>query len=164
MAPDCLVCQEIAGDVPVPGGLLWEEALAVAFHVPPLPDRGDPYLGHLLVVTRRHAPGLADLTEAEGGAVGRGAVKLAAALVAAGAAQVHSGVAGAHAAHFHLHLLPRYAATPTDVPWHAVDDWPGARHGGANEIEALTTASAPDRKNRQPRPAQQRGLARNVRA
>ena len=137
MAPDCLVCQEIAGDVHVPGGLLWEEELAVAFHVPPLPGRGDPYLGHLLVVTRRHAAGLSDLTEAEGAAVGRGAVKLASALVAAGATQVHSGVAGAHATHFHLHLLPRYDDTPPDVPWHAVDDWPGARHAGASEIEEL---------------------------
>ena len=137
MAADCLVCREVAGEVPVPGGLLWEEELAVAFHVPPLPDRGDPYLGHLLVVTRRCTPGLADLTEAEGAAVGRGAVKLASALVAAGATRVHSGVAGAHVAHFHLHLLPRYPATPPDVAWHAVGDWDGAEYGGPEQIGAL---------------------------
>ena len=53
-----LVCDELTGEVAVPGGLaLPEHELAVAFHVPPLPDRRDPYLGHLLVVTRRHAPG-----------------------------------------------------------------------------------------------------------
>jgi histidine triad (HIT) family protein len=39
--------------------------------------------------------------------------------------------------HFHLHLLPRYPETPPDVPWHAVDEWDGARHGCAEEIAAL---------------------------
>ena len=56
MAPDCLVCGELSGEVPVPGGMLAERAHALAFHVPPMPGRGEPYLGHLLVVTRRHVP------------------------------------------------------------------------------------------------------------
>ena len=47
MAADCLVCRELSGDVPVPGGMLVDEEHALAFHVPPLPGRGDPYLGHL---------------------------------------------------------------------------------------------------------------------
>ena len=82
--------------------------------------------------------GLADLSEHEGAEVGRGAVQLARALVAAaGATIVHSGVAGAGAQHFHLHLLPRYPETPAGVAWHAVDDWEGARHGSAAEISAL---------------------------
>jgi diadenosine tetraphosphate (Ap4A) HIT family hydrolase len=140
MAADCLVCQEIAGEVPVPGGLVWEEELAVAFHVPPLPARGDPYLGHLLVVTRRHVAGLADLSEGEGAAIGRGAALLARALVAAaGATWVHSGVVGTSVPHFHLHLLPRYPETPPEVAWHAVDEWAGARHGAAEAVIDLTT-------------------------
>ena len=138
MAPDCLVCGEISGEIDVPGGLLWADEHAVAFHVPPLPSRGDPYLGHLLVVTRRHVAGLADLSEEEGAAVGRGAAVLARALVAAtGATHVHSGVAGTHVAHFHLHLLPRYPETPPEVAWHAVDDWEGASHGSAEQIAQL---------------------------
>ncbi|MDX6572386.1 MAG: hypothetical protein QOC86_1542, partial [Gaiellales bacterium] len=40
MQPDCLVCRELAGDVALPGGLVWEGDLAAAFHVPPLPERG----------------------------------------------------------------------------------------------------------------------------
>jgi histidine triad (HIT) family protein len=139
VAPDCLVCSEISGRIAVPGGLLWEEEHAVAFHVPPLPSRGDPYLGHLLVVTRRHVAGLADLSDEEGAAVGRLAAMLARALVDAGASTwVHSGVAGTHAPHFHLHLLPRYPETPPEVAWHAVNEWDGARHGGAEEIAELT--------------------------
>jgi diadenosine tetraphosphate (Ap4A) HIT family hydrolase len=135
---DCLVCDELAGTVDVPGGLLWEEETAAAFHLPPLPGRGDPYLGHLLVVARRHAPGLGDLTPDEAAAVGRGAAALARALTeAAGATWVHSAVAGRAVPHLHLHLLPRYAHTPDDVAWHAVDSWPGARRGDAGEIAAL---------------------------
>jgi histidine triad (HIT) family protein len=139
MAADCLVCQEIAGELPVPGGLVWHDELAVAFHVPPLSGRGDPYLGHLLVVTRRHAAGLAELSEDEGAAIGRGAALLARALAAvAGATLVHSAVAGTNASHFHLHLLPRYAETPPEVAWHAVDEWAGAPHADAAAILALT--------------------------
>lgn len=138
MAPDCLVCAELSGAVVVPGGLLWEEARALAFHVPPLPARGDPYLGHILVVTRRHVASLADLSADEAAAVGRGAAALARALVdAAGATWVHAAVAGLDVPHFHQHLLPRYAVTPAGVPWHALDDWDGARRGDAGEITEL---------------------------
>lgn len=138
MAPDCLVCAEIAGAVEVPGGLLWEEEAAVAFHVPPLPSRGDPYLGHLLVVPRRHVAGLGDLSTDEASAIGRGASALSRALMrAADVTWVHAGVAGLGTPHVHLHLLPRYAGTPDDVPWHSVDDWDGARRGGAGELADL---------------------------
>jgi hypothetical protein len=34
-------------------------------------------------------------------------------------------------------LLPRYSGTPRDVPWHSVDEWEDARHGGAHEIAEL---------------------------
>ena len=138
MAADCLVCGELSGAVALPGGVLWAEEQAVAFHVPPLPGRGDPYLGHVLVVTRRHVASLADLSAEESGAIGRGAAALARALVdGAGATWVHAAVAGLDVPHFHQHLLPRYADTPRTAPWHALDDWDGAAHGGAGQIEAL---------------------------
>jgi histidine triad (HIT) family protein len=138
VAADCLVCRELSGDIPVPGGMLVDEEHALAFHVPPLPGRGDPYLGHLLVVTRRHVAGLADLSEDESAAVGRIAASLARALVtAAGATHVHSAVAGLDVPHFHQHLLPRYADTPAGVPWHSLDEWDGARHGDAGEVTAF---------------------------
>jgi histidine triad (HIT) family protein len=129
----------------MPGGLLWNDGLAAAFHVPPLSDQGDPYLGHLLVVTRRHAAGLADLSGDEGASVGRGAALLSRALVAIGGATwVHAGVVGTHVPHFHLHLVPRYADTPEDVPWHEVDEWEGARHGNAEEIAELAARLGTD--------------------
>jgi diadenosine tetraphosphate (Ap4A) HIT family hydrolase len=138
--PECLVCQELQGDVAVPGGFLWQDESVVAFHLPPLEDRGNPrpYLGHLLVVTRRHVARLGDLTDDESSAVGRAAARLARALTdAGGAAWVYSAVIGTGVPHFHLHLIPRYPATPREVVWHEVSRWEGAPHGGIKEIGEL---------------------------
>jgi hypothetical protein len=48
--------------------------------------------------------------------------------------------------HLHVHLLPRWPETPTDVVWHAVDEWPGARRldvaGIAELCRALHSSSA----------------------
>jgi histidine triad (HIT) family protein len=140
MGAECLVCRELRGDVAVPGGFLWQDEAAVAFHAPPVEEVGNarPYLGHLLVVTRRHVARLGDLTEGESAAVGRTAARLARALTEAGGAEwVYSAVIGTGVPHFHLHLVPRYAGTPREVAWHAVDEWEGARHGGAKEIAEL---------------------------
>ena len=137
---ECLVCRELRGDVAVPGGFLMEDATATAFHYPPLEEVGNsrPYLGHLLVVTRRHVARLGELTDDESATVGRMAAQLARALTEAGGAEwVYSAVVGNSVPHFHQHLLPRYPGTPRDVPWHSVDEWEGARHGGAHEIAEL---------------------------
>jgi diadenosine tetraphosphate (Ap4A) HIT family hydrolase len=67
--------------------------------------------------------------------VGRAAARLARALIDAGDAEwVYSAVIGTGVPHFHLHLLPRYPGTPREVAWHAVDEWEGGPHGGADEI------------------------------
>jgi diadenosine tetraphosphate (Ap4A) HIT family hydrolase len=58
-----------------------------------------------------------ELTPEEGAAVGRAAARLAKALTDAGGAEwVYSAVIGTGVPHFHLHLLPRFAGTPRDVP------------------------------------------------
>lgn len=136
----CLVCRELRGDVTVPGGFLLEDASAAAFHYPPLEEEGNPrpYLGHLLVVTRRHVARFGELTADESATVGRMAARLARALTETGGAEwVYSAVIGTGTPHFHLHLLPSYPGTPRDVPWHSVDEWEGGRHGGAHEIAEL---------------------------
>jgi diadenosine tetraphosphate (Ap4A) HIT family hydrolase len=135
---DCLVCREVAGEVDLPSGLLVDEPAVVGFHLPPLSENPTPYLGHVLVVTRRHVARLGDLTPDEAGAVGRATARLAGALTETGADWVYSAVIGTGVPHFHLHLLARYPDTPRDVPWHAVDEWEGARRGGAAEIAELS--------------------------
>jgi len=135
MEDECLVCRELRGDVAVPGGFLLRDGPVTAFHLPPLDERGSPYLGHLLIVTHRHVARLGDLSDDESAAVGRTATRLARALTEAGGAEwVYSAVIGTGVPHFHLHLIPRYPDTPRAVPWHEVNRWVGARRGGADEI------------------------------
>ena len=139
---DCLVCRELSGEVALPGGFVYEDDRVVAFHVPPLPELGRPapYLGHVLVATRRHVAALADLTDDEASAVGRTAARLARALTeVAGAERVFSAVVGTGVPHFHQHLLPRYPETPPEIPWHSPDEWDGARRGDVGSITDLAS-------------------------
>ena len=138
MSADCLCCREIAGEIELPGGLLIDEEHVVAFHLPPLPQNERPYLGQCLVLARRHVDHFGDLSEAEAEAVGRVGRAVAAALRAEGVERVHLAVIGTGVPHFHLHLFPRYAGTPRGTPWTELDALPGAPHGGATEVAALT--------------------------
>ena len=133
----CLVCREVTGDIPVPGGLLWDEPDAVAFHLPPTDENPRPYLGHCMVVTRRHVDHLGDLTEGETASVASASRVIARALREQGVDRVHLAVIGLGVPHFHLHLYPRYPGVPIETPWMQVDALPDAPHGGAEEIAAF---------------------------
>ena len=61
MSTDCVVCDALAGELEIPGGVLWEDAEVVAFHVLATEANPLPCLGHCMVVPRRHAQ-LGDLT------------------------------------------------------------------------------------------------------
>jgi histidine triad (HIT) family protein len=135
---DCLVCRELAGEIELPGGFLWEDENVVAFHLPPLEGNEEPYLGHCLVVTRRHVDHLGDLSVAEAESVARASRSVAFGLRAEGAERVHVAVIGLGADHFHQHLYPRYPGVPPGTAWQAVDELPGAPHGNADEIAAFT--------------------------
>jgi histidine triad (HIT) family protein len=96
---------------------------------------GPAYLGHLLVEPRRHAAGLADLTDDEARAVGWWCAHASRALrTAAGAVHVYAAVIGDGAPHLHVHLLLRYPGTPREYWRQRVDEWPDARRGGDPEI------------------------------
>ena len=134
---ECDVCSEVAGRIELPGGLLWESKLVVAFHVPPLLDP-EPLMGHLLITVRRHADTWADLMPAEAAEVGVAAAALAGPLrQTTGAERIYSAVIGHHSAHFHLHVFPRYPGTPDELVFTDADRWEGAPKGGANQIEAF---------------------------
>jgi diadenosine tetraphosphate (Ap4A) HIT family hydrolase len=111
--------------------------LVVVTHVSPTAPGTDGkpvYLGHLVVEPRRHAPGLADLTDAEGAAVGTWVARASRALRAAGAEHVYSVVTGDRIDHLHQHLIPRYPGTPREYWWQRLDEWPEARLGGADDV------------------------------
>jgi diadenosine tetraphosphate (Ap4A) HIT family hydrolase len=133
----CLVCREVAGEVELPGGLLWDDGLAIAFHVMPTDEDPRPYLGHCMVVTVRHVDHLGDLTEAEVESVARASRAVAKSLRGEGAERVHIAVIGLRHDHFHQHLFPRYPGVPPGTPWMSVDELPDAPHGDTDQIAAL---------------------------
>jgi ATP adenylyltransferase len=135
---ECLVCRELSGEIDLPGGFLWDDGEAVAFHLPPLDRNEHPYLGHCLVVTRRHVDHLSDLTATEAASVAAASRKIAAALRAEGVERVHVAVIGLGVPHFHQHLYPRYPGVPAGTSWMDVDGLPDAPRGGPSEIAAFT--------------------------
>jgi diadenosine tetraphosphate (Ap4A) HIT family hydrolase len=138
MEADCLVCHEISGEIEVPGGPILEDELVFGFHVLDVEGKGEPvYLGYTMVSPKRHAPGLADLTDEEAAALGVAVARISRALVVEGADHVFSAVIGTGVPHLHVHLVPRYADTPRDLPWTQVDEWDGAKKGDFGEIADL---------------------------
>lgn len=134
--PACLVCREHLGHVACPGGVRSAGPLAETFHLPPQDD-GLVYLGHLLVISTRHVADFAGLQRDEAAAVGVEMARWSAALKEVGATRVYTATIGHGWDHLHVHLLPRWPGTPDEVPWHLVDEWPGARRvdfGGAAQF------------------------------
>jgi len=139
MSRACLMCAEVCGDVVVPGGHLEDGELVTAFHSPIVEPATDVFVGYLFVTARRHVPGFADLTVEEAAAVGVSIARWSRALEAAGADHVYVLRVGLRAPHLHVHLVPRWAETPDDVPWMHVDDWPGARRGAMEQAAELVS-------------------------
>jgi histidine triad (HIT) family protein len=140
---DCFVCRKHRdrGSL-MPGGPIAEDDLVLVSHIVAAEVLGragtTAYLGHLFVEPRRHAPGLADLTDAEAHSVGLWSTRASRALREVGGAEhVYAAVIGDGVPHLHVHLLPRYPGTPREYWWTRVDEWPQARRGGAGDIEAF---------------------------
>jgi histidine triad (HIT) family protein len=143
VAADCFVCRKHRerGSL-MPGGPVAEDDLVLVSHIVAPEALGHEaaagYLGHLFVEPRRHAPGLADLTDAEAQSVGWWCTRASKALRdVAGAEHVYAAVIGDRVPHLHVHLLPRYPGTPREFWWTRVDEWPDARRGSTAEIESF---------------------------
>ena len=138
MTEDCLVCNKHSGHPPSPGGAVFEDDLVYAGHVF-IPEGSEVvYLGWLVLEPRRHAPGLADLTDREARQFGLLSSRLSRALISAtGAEWVYAFVLGHHVPHLHLHLLPRYPDTPRKYWWPRTDEWPDAPRGGEEEVARI---------------------------
>lgn len=134
-AQDCFICRKQRGEVAIPGGPIYEDDLVYA-GLGEGQETG--YLGYLMAETRRHVPGLPDLTDAEAAALGVLVARLSRALRAAeGAEHVYAFVLGDGVPHVHVHVVPRYPGAPRAYWGVHVDEWPDAPHGGPQEIAAL---------------------------
>ena len=134
---DCFICRKHRGEIVIPGGAIHEDELLYAGHIK-MEEEQPTYLGYLMVETKRHTPGLAELTYDEAQAIGPLAARLSCALKASeGAEHIYAFVFGHHIPHFHLHIVARYPGAPREYWGVHVDEWPDAPHGGDSEIAAL---------------------------
>jgi len=135
---DCFVCRKHRGEIAVPGGAIYQDNLVYAGHVQIPGGQSSVYLGWLIAEPKRHAPGLAELTDAEAQALGLLVARLSRALKAGeGADHIYAFVLGHHVPHLHIHVVPRYPGTPREYWGLRVDEWPDAPRGGVEAITAL---------------------------
>jgi histidine triad (HIT) family protein len=114
--PDCIFCKIIAGELPAQ--IVDQDERTVAFM-----DISPATRGHALVVPRRHAKDLLTIEPDELAAVMVAAKRLAARaherLQADGVNLINScgQAAWQTVFHFHVHVIPRYADDPLQLPW-----------------------------------------------
>src|SRR4051794_34973567 len=130
---DCLFCKIVAGEIP--STRVAEDDRTVAFM-----DINPATRGHLLVVPRAHARDVRDIDPDDLAAVAQAAQRIAATMPERlGADGVNLLNSCGRAAwqtvfHFHLHVIPRYAADPLRLPW---TPEPGDRDEIAEAARAL---------------------------
>jgi len=109
MAEHCSMCDEVAGRIVPPGGVVYRnEWWEVAHHLGPETDPGE-----LIVKLRRHAESLAELTPQEAAAMGpvlRAAVAAVERVVRP--ERVYVACYGERLRHVHFFLLPRTTGLP----------------------------------------------------
>jgi histidine triad (HIT) family protein len=136
----CLICDKHQGLFKLPGGAIYEDEFIYASHAHLNKDQERIYLGWLVLETRRHIPGLAELNDIEAQRLGLYIARLSQALkVVQRAEHVYMFVIGQGVPHLHVHLLPRYPGTPRDYWGVNIDEWPEAPQGNPMDIEHLCT-------------------------
>ena len=136
----CLICDKHKGIFRVPGGSIYEDEFIYTSHAHFDKDRERIYLGWLVLETRRHIPGLAEMNEMEAQRLGLYISRLSQALkVVQRAEHVYMFVIGHGVPHLHVHLLPRYPGTPREYWGVNIDEWPEAPQGRLKDIEKICT-------------------------
>ena len=119
---ECLICDKHRGIGRLVGPVIYADDLVVVTHRPL--SEGSPMPGYLFVETLRHVPTLADLSDAEGAAIGWAIRRAAHALRSELSPEfVFSAITGRSVAHFHQHVFVRPAGTPDTVSWFDIDSW-----------------------------------------
>ncbi len=112
-AGDCVFCKIISGEIP--GRIIDQNAQVLTLL---------SLEGHPMIITREHVVDIFTMTDAQGAAVMREAIKIAMAMREAiqpdgiHLAQSNGEAAGQEVFHYHLHLYPRWThgrVPPTDA-------------------------------------------------
>ena len=130
--PNCLFCKIVAGEIPAT--VVDEDERTIAFM-----DINPATRGHALVIPRRHAANLLEISAADLQATILAAQRLAARVTerlgAHGVNLLNScgPAAWQTVFHFHVHVIPRYIDDPLRLPWLPAE-------GNADEIAAAAAA------------------------
>jgi histidine triad (HIT) family protein len=131
----CTVCRKHRGEIPVPGGAVFQNGLIYISHSLVSAREETHYLGHLFVEPQRHVAEAADLTDREAETIGLWTKRIAAALMRVlGMEHIYAFVIGDGVPHVHVHVIGRYPGAPREYWGPRVDEWPGAPRGDAAEI------------------------------
>jgi diadenosine tetraphosphate (Ap4A) HIT family hydrolase len=127
----------MADPTPLRDRLVFEDG---SFHVShQLEEDGPSYLGNLLIQTKRHAEGMAELTELEGQELGSLIQQTSRALKSCTAAAWTYVFSFTEAfRHVHVVVMARYPNTPKQYVRLAITDWPEAPKGGRAEVAQLS--------------------------
>jgi diadenosine tetraphosphate (Ap4A) HIT family hydrolase len=111
--PDCITCRANRGEVPTPGGVIYQDALWRLEHTfEPI-----PLVGWLVLKPLRHIENVAELNSEEAAGLGPLIQRVSAALTAElGCPKVYVCVfaEAANAAHVHVHLIARPKELPAE--------------------------------------------------
>ncbi|QHW33018.1 HIT family protein [Paenibacillus rhizovicinus] len=134
----CFICRKHAS-AEAAAGVVYEDESVIASLMAAGAGEHRAYMGYVMLESKRHVPGLGDLSEREAGAVGMAMNRISAALrEGLQAEHVYSFVQGDGVPHFHMHLVPRYPGTPVKY-WHPTHilQWTEAPRGGFGELEGI---------------------------
>jgi diadenosine tetraphosphate (Ap4A) HIT family hydrolase len=128
-SPDCKACLALAN--PAVSNLVWQNELWTLRHT------GAPYaeLGWMTLHSRRHAPAITQLTDAELRDFGPTAKLICEAITAAtGALRVYVATLTESTPHFHAHFAPRYEGGPKGWETFALKTKPGSRNVAESDV------------------------------
>jgi histidine triad (HIT) family protein len=136
MAQPCVFCENLLPGASLADVTVYEDDLVHASHF----EDGDGsfYLGQLILQTKRHAPGYAELSDEEGIAMGLAVVRLSRALKACTDAEKVYVVTFAEVVpHLHTFLTARYPGTPPEYCRMNIEAWPEAPRGDREAVATL---------------------------
>jgi diadenosine tetraphosphate (Ap4A) HIT family hydrolase len=138
----CGICKANSGEVPIPGGIIFENDLWLVRHL--TPGRGVP--GWMMVQSQRHVAGISGFNDAEAANFGPAFRHLQKVLQdVTGALRIYTASMNESSPHFHCHLVPRYVQMPKDASsWEVFDLYRASGEGeivvAAAEVDRLTEA------------------------
>jgi histidine triad (HIT) family protein len=125
----CSICEASAGDVSIPGEVIWEDKHWFVRH---LPSSEAAVAGWLLFCTHRHVQGPAHFNDEEATAFGPVLRHISRTLEdVTGAPRVYLVAFGESYPHMHAHLIPRYSDLSPEYTAFGVADLARAVKSGA---------------------------------